>query len=95
MVVHVVLFKLKDRSDDNIASTCDRLRNMAGMIPSLRSIEVGVDRTRSERSFDIALTTRHDDWPGLQSYRVDPVHREVIEHMHRVVDTSVAVDYEV
>jgi hypothetical protein len=35
------------------------------------------------------------DWRGLEAYRVDPVHRELIEPMRRIAEISVEVDYEV
>ncbi len=93
MVTHVVLFKLRDPSPGMIKATAEVLREMEGKIPSLRSIEVGVDEVGSERSHDICLITRFEDWEGLEAYRVHPLHGRVLAHMQRVVQSSVCVDY--
>lgn len=94
MITHIVLFKLKDRSPENIASTVAVLRNMEGKIDELRHIEVGVDVIHSERSYDIGLVTKFDSMDDLQAYQVHPVHKVVIEHMTSVREASVSVDYE-
>lgn len=94
MITHIVFFKLKDRSPENIAKARDVLANMEGKIPQLRYIEVGVDVLKTPRSFDIALTTRFDSLEDLDAYQVHPVHQEVLKYMKEVVDVSAAVDYE-
>jgi len=94
MITHIVLFKLKDRSPENIARTVAVLRNMEGKIDELRHIEVGVDVIHSERSYDIGLVTKFDSMDDLQAYQVHPVHKVVIEHMTSVREASVSVDYE-
>jgi hypothetical protein len=93
MVIHVVLFRLRDRSAENIAETAAMLRAMKGRIPELLEIEVGVDELHSGRSYDIALRTRHASFEALDAYQVHPVHEEVVAHMKRVLDASVAVDF--
>lgn len=95
MIKHIVLFKLKDRSAENIARTAQVLRDMEGKIEVLRSIEVGIDVLHSERSYDIALTTSFDSLADLQTYQVHPVHQKVIEYMTSVRESSVSVDYEI
>ena len=94
MITHIVLFKLADPTPDNIARTKDKLLSMDGNIDLLRHLEVGVDVIRSERSYDIALTTRFDSLEDLQAYQVHPYHAgEVIPHMKSVCSSIVAVDY--
>ena len=93
MIKHIVLFKLKDRSAENVERTAQVLRDMEGKIEVLRSIEVGIDVLHSERSYDIALTTSFDSMADLQAYQVHPVHQKVIEYMTTVRESSVSVDY--
>jgi len=93
MIKHIVLFKLKDRSAENIERTAQVLRDMEGKIEVLRSIEVGIDVLHSQRSYDIALTTSFDSMDDLQAYQVHPIHQKVIEHMNSVRESSVSVDY--
>lgn len=94
MITHIVFFKLKDRSEENIKKTRGVLAAMEGKIPQLRSLEVGVDIVRSERSYDLALVAKFDSLEDLQLYNDHPVHQEVIEYIAKVKDVSLAVDYE-
>lgn len=94
MITHIVFFKLKDRSPEAVERTAAVLRAMEGQIPELKAIEVGVDVLHTERSYDIALTTKFDSLEALDAYQVHPVHQGVIEHMKTVRESSVAVDYE-
>lgn len=95
MIKHIVFFKLKDRSPEQVAETVAVLRGMEGRIPQLISIEVGADLIHSERSFDIALVTVVASMEDLQAYQVHPAHKEVIAHINEVKELSVAVDYEI
>ncbi len=91
MLTHVVLFRFADLA---VASECrDRMLAMKGRIPPLLDIEVGVDIVRSERSFDLALITRHDDLDGMQAYQVHPVHQELLGWVKPRVKQAVAVDF--
>ena len=92
MIVHNVLFKLKDPSA--IENTAQMLSNMEGKIESLRSIEVGVNKLESDRAYDISLITRFDDWDGLKAYQAHPVHLPVINHMKTVAASVISVDFE-
>lgn len=94
MITHIVLFRLRERTKDNILKARDALYGLRGKVPVLRSLEVGVDVMRSERSYDIALTARFDTLKDLDEYQRHPAHVEVAEHMARVKESSVAVDYE-
>jgi hypothetical protein len=95
MITHIVLFKLADATAENLQATRNKLLGMDGKIDLLRHLEVGVDVIRSERSFDIALTTRFDSLEDLQAYQVHPYHAgEVVPHMKSVCSAIVAVDYE-
>ncbi|SES98594.1 Dabb family protein [Paenibacillus sp. NFR01] len=94
MIKHIVFFKLKDRSPEQVATTAAVLRSMEGKIPQLISLEVGTDILHSERSFDIALVSVVASLEDLQAYQVHPVHKEIIVHINEVKELSVAVDYE-
>jgi len=94
MVRHIVLFKLKDTSANNIAKTRDVLLSMQGNVPQLKAIEVGCDFLHSPRSYDIALIVTVEDQKALDDYQNDPYHCSVVKpHMHAVRESSVAADY--
>jgi len=95
MITHIVLFKLKEPTAENIAAAKAKLESMSGKLPMLRHLEVGVDLVRSERSFDIALNTRFDSLADLQAYQVYPYHGEdVAPYMRSVSSSVVTADYE-
>jgi hypothetical protein len=95
MITHIVLFKLTEPTTEALEATKNKLLSMNGKIDLLRHLEVGVDVIRSERSFDIALTTKFDSLEDLQAYQVHPYHAgEVVPHMKAVCSAIVAVDYE-
>ncbi len=94
MITHVVLFKLTDRSAENIRHTRDILAAMTGKISQLCELEVGQNALPSERACDIALIARVESWADLQIYQKHPVHKKVLEHIGQVAASVVAVDYE-
>ena len=92
MLKHVVCFKLKKGESPEEAKKV--LLSMKGNVPMLRGIEVGVDELHSERSFDVILSVLLDDFKALDEYQKDPYHCSVVKtHMHRVRESSVAIDY--
>ncbi len=93
MITHVVLFKLKDPTPENLRVTADVLRGMEGKIPELLEIEVGIDELHTERSYHIALRTRHATFADFDAYQTHPVHEKVKEHMAVVTARAVSVDY--
>lgn len=94
MLTHVVLLKLKDRSPASIEATRARLEGLAQAVETLRGLEVGIDITRSGRSYDLALITRFDDAEGYEVYRAHPAHLPVLAHMHEAAESVVVVDFE-
>jgi hypothetical protein len=93
MIVHIVLFKLKDGSPASVEATRAVLEGLRGKVPVLRSLEVGVDVLRTERSFDLSLTATFDSLDDLQAYQVHPAHQEVVAWIAKVRESVFAVDY--
>lgn len=96
MIAHIVFFKLKDPTQENLQAARQKLLSMEGELPMLRHLEVGIDLVRSERSFDLALYSRFDSLGDLQAYQVAPYHADVIvPYMKSVSERIHAVDYEI
>ncbi len=93
MVTHLVFFKFE--SLEVAAEAQAKLLAMSGKIPGMQSIEAGVDFSRSERSFDLGLVTRHTDRAALEVYQQHPVHQEVVSFIRARAQGSAAVDFEV
>jgi len=93
MVKHIVMFKLKEKTAENMEAAVSTLRGLDGKIESLRFIEVGVDFKETERSHDLVLTTHFDDQEGLSAYASHPTHLPVIETMRNLCSNSIVVDF--
>lgn len=92
MITHVVCFKLG--SLDNAREARRRLMALRGVVPTLREIECGVDTSRGDRSWDLALITRFDDREGLKAYAAHPAHTAVVEWMRTVSKGAAVVDFD-
>lgn len=94
MIKHIVCFKLKDNSKEECEKAAQILKSMDGNVPLIKDMEVGVDFLHSERSYDIILQVTLEDEKALDEYQNDPYHCSVVKaHMHKVRESSVAVDY--
>ena len=94
MIKHIVMFKLKNKNKENIEQIVGVLKTLEGNIDVLRSAEVGVNFTKSERSYDIVLTTEFADRNALNAYGPHPNHLPVVETVRSLCSGSVVVDYE-
>lgn len=95
MFTHVVFFKLKDKSKENIQKAKNILSRVDGRVPTLKSIKVGIDVVRSARSYDVALIATFDSQEDMDAYQVHPVHaNEVLAELKPMLESSAAVDFE-
>lgn len=96
MIKHIVCFKLKDNSDEICRKTADILLSMKGKVPQIIDIEVGVDFLHSSRSYDIILQVTLGSRDKLDEYQNNPYHCDVVKtYMHSVMESSVAIDYNI
>ncbi|MEG1547225.1 MAG: Dabb family protein [Clostridia bacterium] len=92
MIKHVVCHKYKDKSEADKISAM--LNSLMGKVPSLRSMETGVDVINSARAYHLVLIATFDDLSGLDAYLEHPEHIKVRSYIHTVLDSSVSVDFE-
>lgn len=93
MIKHIVCFKLKE--GESVDKAIEVLKSMEGKVPSALKIEVGKDFLHSARSYDIILQVTIENREMLDVYQNDEYHSGVVKkHMHAVVASSVAVDYD-
>lgn len=94
MIVHIVMFKFKDENkDSNVKEVAKRLYDLIELVPTLKSIEVGINFTESDRAFDLSLYSTFDTKEDLQAYAVHPEHLKVVEFIKFVTAESKVVDY--
>ena len=96
MIVHIVMFKFKDENkDENLLVVKSKLEELASKIPTLNSIEVGINFADEGRAFDMSLYSKFNTKDDLKTYAVHPEHLKVVEFIKQVVVESKVVDYEV
>ena len=94
MIVHIVMFKFKDENKEaNIEEVTKKLNALVELIPSLKSMEVGVDFNKSQRAFDLSLYSTFWDKEDLEAYAVHEEHLKVVKLIKEVTLESKVVDY--
>ena len=93
MVKHIVMYKLKDSTEQNAVALQQKFLSMKGKIEVLKDIQSGVDVLRSDRSFDVVLICQFDSLADMEIYRTHEVHLPVMEYVKGVVECSKSVDY--
>jgi hypothetical protein len=94
MVVHIVMFAFKEENKAaNIAKTKAMLEALVEKIDGLKSMEVGVNFTDSERAMDLSLYSTFDSKEDLALYATHPAHLEVVSFIKEVTTASKVVDY--
>jgi len=94
VITHIVLFKLLHPSPERVEEGRKLLAGMAGKIPQLRHLEVGVNMVHTDRSYDLAMLARFDSLEDLQAYQNHPVHVDVVCSLQSLRQAAIAVDYE-
>jgi hypothetical protein len=88
------MFRFKEQNREiNIAEVTSRLNALVELIPTLKSMEVGVDFSRSERAFDMSIYSTFDTKEDLQAYAIHKEHLKVVELIKSVTLESKVVDY--
>lgn len=79
MFTHIVLFKVKEPTKENLQFLKETLLSMDGNINELKGLEVGVDVIKSDRSYDIGIITRFDSKEDYLAYDVNEYHVEKVK----------------
>ena len=95
MFTHIVLFKVKEPTTENLEFLKKTFLSMNGNIDELKELEVGVDVIRSDRSYDIGIITRFDSKEDYLSYDVNELHVEKVKKViGPYVECSKTLDFE-
>lgn len=94
MITHIVTFKFHDRTAEHLLHCKGLLDGLVGVVPSLRTMLVGINVVDSPRAHDLGLIATFDDLEGLQAYQVHPAHEEVATYLRSGAAAIAAVDFE-
>ena len=97
MIKHIVMWNIKgDNSDEKLAN-CLRVKRlfegMAGEIPGMKTIEIGIDISRIDYACDVVLYSEFDSQEALASYSSHPLHLLVRQQLADVRTARHQVDY--
>ena len=94
MFTHIVLFKAKEATKENLEFLEKTLSSMNGNIKELKQLEVGIDVIRSDRSYDIAIITRFDSKEDYLAYDVNEFHVEKVKKViGPYIEASKTIDF--
>jgi quinol monooxygenase YgiN len=99
MIRHIVFWRLKpelvtERERLQVSQAIKQaLEGLAGRIPGLRCIEVGIDISREADSADLVLYSEFDDEAALAAYHHHPEHLRVAPLIKAARSERRVVDY--
>ena len=94
MFTHIVLFKLKEPTKENLEFLKETFLLMSGNIKELKELEVGIDVIRSDRSYDIAIVTRFDNKEDYLAYDINEFHVEKVKKViGSYIEVSKTIDF--
>jgi Stress responsive A/B Barrel Domain len=100
MIKHIVTWKLKDQAHGNDKATNaqkikELLEGLRGKIPGMLHIEVGIDYSKTDASFDVLLYSEFEGKAALDGYQAHPLHKAVMPFIGEARLERVLVDYEI
>ncbi|CAA6820228.1 MAG: Stress responsive alpha-beta barrel domain protein Dabb [uncultured Sulfurovum sp.] len=94
MVKHIVMFDFKEENKkENLEKAKEMLEALLESIPTLKSMEVGINFSHEDRAMDLSLYSEFDDKAALEAYAIHPAHLEVVTFIKSVAIASKVSDY--
>ena len=100
MLKHIVMWRFKDGAEgmnrnEHALWIKESLEALVGVVPEIRSLEVGVNINPSDAAYDAVLVSMFDDFEAMQRYQVHPAHLEIAARCKTISESRTAVDYEI
>ena len=94
MVKHIVMLDFKEENKkENLEKVKRMLEALLETVPTLKSMEVGINFSEEERAMDLSLYSEFENQAGLEAYAIHPAHLEVVDRIKEVTLESKVVDY--
>lgn len=99
MLKHIVMWRFTEGAEGKSAQQHalwmkEHLEALIGVVPQIRSLEVGINSIPSQTSYDAILISTFDNKEAMQEYKVHPAHVAVAEYCKKVCKSRVDIDYE-
>jgi quinol monooxygenase YgiN len=96
-IKHIVMWRVQADSEDARQAACQKIRaafeSLAGKIPGLLELEVGIDSSRISYASDVVLYSVFTDQGALTEYASHPEHLRVRSELAGLRIESRQVDY--
>ncbi|MGL4655552.1 MAG: Dabb family protein [Sarcina sp.] len=98
MIKHIVMWKLKEFANgkpksENALIMKVLLEGLKEYIDEIKFIEVGIDFSDSESSYDVILISEFESEKGLEAYINNPKHIEVSDFVTGIREERKVVDF--
>ena len=94
MLKHIVMIDFKEENKkENMQKVKSMLEALIVFVPTLKSMEVGINFSEEERAMDLSLYSTFEDQAGLEAYARHPAHLEVLAFIKSVATGSKVSDY--
>lgn len=97
MIKHIVMWNLAGDTPQHNRDACqflkERFEGLAGLIPGLLKVEVGIDISRIDYACDVVLYTEFESAQALANYAVHPAHLRVKDELGNCRIARHQVDY--
>ena len=94
MIRFIVVFKLVDNSEQNVALIKQHIMSLEGKMPVIKHMEVGNNLLLGERAFDLAALFDFDTMKDVHVFEHDPIHVEVVQRIKPAVTELKTVVYQ-
>lgn len=98
MLKHVVMWKLKESAEgknkaENARFMKTRLEALRGVVPELKSVEVGINIKESDMAYDAVLIAEFENEEALATYKIHPEHVKISSYCKKIRESRIVVDY--
>ncbi len=100
MLKHIVMWKLSEFAEgksrgENALWMKEHLEALVGVVPEIKSLEVGINTNQSDAAYDAVLITTFENEEALNTYKVHPEHVKVSDYCKKIRINRVVVDYNI
>lgn len=100
MLKHIVMWRFVDGAEgksrlEHARWMKEHLEALVGIVPQIRSMEVGVNCATGVNSYDAVLISVFDNKEAMEAYKVHPAHVAVSDYCKKVRESRVDVDFEI
>lgn len=99
MIKHTISWKLYPEAEgfskeENKLRIKTELEKLKTSIKQIKSLEIGLNESKSQFAFDIIMIMLFDNWEDLQIYQTHTKHIELKEFLQPLRSDRVIVDYQ-